>query len=239
MTRARLVLRLAITDGALHENWRRLLRQGGWNAVPATPADLNVLPFQPDGLVIADMPWFGGTASGLAHLKTAIGRRPLLLTSRTALPDSVVAEFLEAGADDYVLESLDERLRLAKIRSHTRRLAAQDAPSADSATSPNGDLRVDLALRAVEVFAGNDSWERLTRLTPIECRLMRVLLHYAGTALDRQFIAETVWKERAADVFPATVDKHVESLRRKLGTWSSRVRTVYGGGYGYIEENVL
>ena len=236
MTSPRLVLWLAIQDGPLHENWRRLLRSGGWNAVSATAAELSGRPPQPDGLVIADMPGFGGSAAALASWKATIGPRPLLLTSRTPLPDSLVAELLEAGADDYVLESLDERLRLAKIRSHARRLSPKDAPSPDSATSPNGDLRVDLALRAVEVSAGNDSWRQLTLLTPIECRLMRVLLHYAGTPLDRRFIAENVWRDRAEDVFPATVDKHVESLRRKLGSWSSRVRTVYGGGYGYIEE---
>ena len=236
MTNHRLLLWLAILDGPLHENWRRLLRQGGWNAVSTTAAELSARPVQPDGLVIADLPGFGGTAEALARWKATIGPRPLLLTSRTPLPDSLVADLLEAGADDYVLEGLDERLRLAKIRSHTRRLSAKDAPSSDSATSPNGDFRVDLALRAVEVCSGDDSWRRLTSLTPIECRLLRVLLHYAGTALDRRFIAESVWREKAADVFPATVDKHVESLRRKLGSWSSRVRTVYGGGYGYIEE---
>ena len=234
-----MVIWLSISDSSLLESWRRLLRQGGWNAVPTTAAKLAGLPPQSAGLVIADMPGFGGSVAAVARLKRSLDWSRLLLTSRAALPDSIVAESLEAGADDYILESLDARLRLAKIQSHARRLSGVGvAESANIATSPNGSLRVDLSLRAVDISAGNDSWRRLTHLTPIECRLLRVLLRYAGTALDRRFLAEQVWQERAADVYPATVDKHVESLRRKLGSRSSRLRTVYGEGYGYIEEDV-
>ncbi|MDD5304174.1 MAG: winged helix-turn-helix domain-containing protein [Elusimicrobia bacterium] len=88
--------------------------------------------------------------------------------------------------------------------------------------------------RMVEVAAA-DSWCRLAILTPIECRLLCVLLNHAGRVLDRRLIIEAVWRERAPGIAPSVVDKHVGTLRRKLEGWSTRVRTVYGGGYGYVE----
>ena len=73
-------------------------------------------------------------------------------------------------------------------------------------------------------------------LTPTEFRLLALFLEQPNRVFDRRDIVEFVWQGEAGDIRPGTVDKHIESLRRKLGRLGSRVRTVYGVGYGYRED---
>lgn len=229
---------LSIKDHILLQDWSDFLRAGGWKTALLSDGELSTLPARTPGLVVADLPGLGGSPEAIGRLKAALGPRSILLTSRALLPDSLIARALESGADDYLAAPLDHRIRTAKIRAHVRRLAPPDISRADVITSPRGDLRMDLKLRTVETSSGA-TWSRLAVLTPIECRILRLLLSYAGNSLERAFIIETVWQERSAHIFPATVDKHVGTLRRKLGPWSSHVRTIYGGGYGYVEEDAI
>lgn len=101
-------------------------------------------------------------------------------------------------------------------------------------SAPRGDLRVNFQPRWVEVASGG-TWCRLAVLTPIECRLLCLLLSNAGRVIDRRLIVEAVWKDRAPGTSPAAVDKRIGTLRRKLEGWSTRVLTVSGQGYGYVE----
>ena len=234
MTKANVGVHLIIREAPLQQSWESLLRRGGWSVTHAPLTEAADIAARFRGIILLDLAELGGTVKPLASLRSSFRGLPLILTSRSPLPDSLIAESLEAGVDDYIPESQDERLRLAKIRSHMRRLSP--AGPAELLASPRGDLRVDLTLGVVEIDDGNDKWRELSRLTPIERRLLRLFLNYAGAALDRNFIAENVWQERAVEILPATIDKHVEALRRKLGSRASRVRTLYGAGYGYIEE---
>ena len=47
---------------------------------------------------------------------------------------------------------------------------------------------------------------------------------------------EEIWKERSGQVNCETIDKHVETLRHKLGPYGKYVKTVYGSGYMYKAE---
>jgi len=44
---------------------------------------------------------------------------------------------------------------------------------------------------------------------------------------------EDIWRERSGHVNLETIDKHVETLRHKLGAYGKNIRTVYGTGYTY------
>ena len=75
-----------------------------------------------------------------------------------------------------------------------------------------------------------------SRNTPrTEFNLLTLFLEQPGKVLERRFIMETVWKGEEPDIRPGTVDKHVESLRRKLGKHGAKLRTVYGVGYAFRE----
>ena len=64
---------------------------------------------------------------------------------------------------------------------------------------------------------------------------MGVVWPKPGKVLERRFIMETVWQGAGGDIRPGTVDKHIESLRRKLGRYGEMVCTVYGVGYAFRE----
>ena len=42
---------------------------------------------------------------------------------------------------------------------------------------------------------------------------------------------EEIWKEKSGQFNCETIDKHMETLRRKLGPYGKNIRTVYGTGY--------
>ena len=73
-------------------------------------------------------------------------------------------------------------------------------------------------------------------MTPTEFQLLALFLERSGKVLERRFIVEAVWQGEGEDIHPGTVDKHIESLRRKLGRSGTLVRTVYGVGYGLRED---
>jgi len=91
-------------------------------------------------------------------------------------------------------------------------------------------MRLDPAQQAAWVRGRGKVW-RLRKLSPVEFRLLRVLAEHAGTVLDRGFLLAQAWGRKETQVYPGTVDKYIQMLRRKLG--KARIRTRYGLGYSF------
>ena len=47
---------------------------------------------------------------------------------------------------------------------------------------------------------------------------------------------EEIWREKSGKTNVETIDKHVESLRHKLGACGRNIKTIYGTGYVYRRE---
>ncbi|MBI1379346.1 MAG: response regulator [Frankiales bacterium] len=141
----------------------------------------------------------------------------LVLTARTAVPDLVVG--LDAGADDYVSKPFRLTELLARVRAQLRR-----APAPEPEALRAGGLVVDLKSRRVSV----DGVE--AALTPKEYDLLVVLLRRAGSVVPREQLMREVWQ---TEWFGATktLDMHVSTLRRKLGSAGSFIATVRGVGF--------
>lgn len=108
----------------------------------------------------------------------------IVLSARSQENDKIAA--LDAGADDYLTKPFSIGELLARIRvslRHAAQLAGDNAEPLFTA----GELRVDLSRRSV--YMG----EREIRLTPIEYRLLTVLIHNAGKVLTHRFILLHVW----------------------------------------------
>ena len=73
-------------------------------------------------------------------------------------------------------------------------------------------------------------------LTRLEFDLLAHMVRHRGEVLKRQELLEAVWKY-PADVETRTLDKHVETLRRKLGPLGKRIRTVHGIGYRFMDPD--
>jgi two-component system KDP operon response regulator KdpE len=179
-------------------------------------------------LVVLDLglPGIDGIAT-IRYLRTFSTVPVLVLTARDALADKVAA--LESGADDYVLKPFEPEELLARARAQLRRTAPHTYPSVLHV----GDLEIDL--RRQVVMLGNER----VHLTPIEQRLLEVLVANRGTLVSHDRLLAEVWGARTpSDI--ARLRVLVLNLRRKLRDDASRpglILTEPGLGYRWIGEN--
>jgi two-component system KDP operon response regulator KdpE len=107
----------------------------------------------------------------------------LMLTVRDNEDDKV--EALEAGADDYVVQPLEERAFSARLRAAIRRYRIHVPGPTEHLTI--GDLTLDLTRHRV-VRAGSE-----VALTPLECRALHFLMEQAGKPLTHTTLLGTIW----------------------------------------------
>ncbi len=157
------------------------------------------------------------------RLRAASNVPILVVTARGEEVDRVVG--LELGADDYVVKPFGIRELVARIRAVLRRTGtgAEPAEPAEMATVQLGSLGIDLRQRRVTV----DGEE--IALTRKEYDLLALLASDPGSVHTREAILETVWDPHWYGP-SKTLDVHVASLRRKLGT-PELIETVRGVGF--------
>ena len=146
----------------------------------------------------------------------------VVVTARSDELDRV--SLLEMGADDYVVKPFGFRELVARIRAVLRRTGA-GSPEVfeESSTVAVGSLSIDRRTRDVKVD------DRDVTLTPKEYDLLLFLAEDAGAVLTRDRILREVWDEHWWGS-TKTLDVHVASLRRKLGS-PELIETVRGVGY--------
>ncbi|HUY88157.1 MAG TPA: response regulator [Pirellulales bacterium] len=149
----------------------------------------------------------------------------LVLSARGQEKDKVAA--LDAGADDYLTKPFGVGELLARVRVALRHSARLGQGAKAEAAFAVGDLSVDLAAR--RVFLGQSE----VHLTPIEYRLLTVLVQHAGKVLTHRFLLKEVWGPgHAEEVHYLRV--FMAGLRRKLEIEPSQPRyllTEQGVGY--------
>jgi two-component system KDP operon response regulator KdpE len=107
----------------------------------------------------------------------------IVLSARTNEADKIRA--LDAGADDYLSKPFGVGELLARVRSTLRRLR-QPSLTANSAIQ-FGDVKVDLKARLVTKA------DQIIHLTPIEYRLLSVLVMNAGRVVTNPQLLREVW----------------------------------------------
>ncbi len=144
----------------------------------------------------------------------------VLMTAHATLPGDAVMG-LEIGADEYMVKPLDMDLLLVRIAGLLARRGG--------ATSAHEVMRwgpVSIVPEEHRVmFGGKD-----VAFTHLEFQLLLAFLRQPNRVLARSWLLQTVWQS-SPSVSTRTVDKHVESLRRKLPPFGKKVETVVGVGY--------
>jgi two-component system, OmpR family, alkaline phosphatase synthesis response regulator PhoP len=154
----------------------------------------------------------------------------IMLTARASEEDKL--EGLGLGADDYVTKPFSPRELAARVRTVLRRLP-DEALERGPQEVETGDLKVHF-LRHEVYLRG-----RPIELTPVEFKLLGVLLREPGRTFSRAQLIERVLGYDF-DGFDRTIDVHILNLRRKLErdpAHPEMIKTVYGAGYKfYVKE---
>jgi len=148
----------------------------------------------------------------------------LFLTSRDATHDKVTGFSL--GAEDYVAKSLDPLEIQARIRNVLNRIA--NVSSLDF-IEKNG-IKIDFSLQRAYLLEESKSQELV--LTPTEFKILSYLMRNEGKIFSRQKLLDEIWGNRLS-ISGRTVDTHVHSLRKKMGSQARKIESVFGAGYRF------
>jgi len=147
--------------------------------------------------------------------------------------NAMISEYLEGGADDFISSDIDEKILLSKMKAHIRRILPSLNLAKTVVTSQNGVIEIDRTKRTVKLGLRTSGEKTLENLTPKEFEIFYRLLGSEEAVVTRECLMEEIWQERSGKVNLETIDKHVETLRHKLGVYGRNIRTVYGAGYTY------
>jgi DNA-binding response OmpR family regulator len=167
---------------------------------------------------------------GLEVCRRMSGESPalvLILTCRSGEQDEVRG--LDLGADDYLVKPFSPRQLLAHIRALARR--------ASTAPKINGNATIAVGPISLDPMRHEASRSGVkVRLTPIESRLLHLLLTHSGQVLTTDQIVERVWGyEDSGD--NGLVKTHIRHLRQKVEPEPDSpqyIVTVPGVGYTFM-----
>lgn len=146
----------------------------------------------------------------------------LMLTARIDEIDRLLG--LELGADDYVCKPASPREIVARVKALVRRAEGRVAGA-----PAGGGFTVDEETQRVRYG------ERPIALTPVEFRLLKVLLAHPGRVFPRDRLLDAI-HEDFRDVSDRAVDTHIKNIRRKVAVAAPGldcIHSVYGVGYRF------
>lgn len=126
----------------------------------------------------------------------------------------------EIGIDDYVTKPFSPKELMARVKAVLKRV------NPEVGNYKLGELVIDD--KAHDVFLGNDK----LYLTPKEYDLLKYFVSNKNIALSREQLLTNVW---GYDFYgdDRTIDTHVKTLRKNLGTYGDYIKTIRGIGYKF------
>jgi DNA-binding response OmpR family regulator len=151
---------------------------------------------------------------------------PIIILSVCGEEDDIVTG-LKLGADDYIVKPFSPRQMVARVEAVLRRVG-------DTRPSPGhltvGEFTLDLSRCKVSCRD-----ELIAKLTPLECRLMEVLMLNRDQVMLADTLIDQVWGPQGGD--KDMLKQLVYRLRHKIEICPSKlmfIETVSGVGYSLV-----
>ena len=152
----------------------------------------------------------------------------IMLSAKSEEVDKIMG--LNVGADDYVTKPFTTMELLARVNSHLRRyrkyLEMKDSKQNDAKVHIIGGL--ELNEDTVEVTVDGNP----VKLTPLEFKILLLLMKNPGRVFSPEEIYERVWNEQAVNT--ETIMVHVRRIREKIEINPKEpkyLKVVWGVGY--------
>lgn len=189
--------------------------KAGVDSVKSTPFDIVILDI--------NLPDINGF-NVLEQIRSFSNVPVLILTVRGEEDDQ--ARGLEMGADDYIVKPFRPRDLVARMNAILRRTRVSKA-----AEEPYSIVRGKLTLRLVANEA--QLGEEIVKLTPIESKLLYVLMDNTDHTLSNKKLLKEVWKKELLS--NDNVRTCVRRLRDKLKDKPPQIiLSQRGGGYRFV-----
>lgn len=163
----------------------------------------------------------------IAGLRKSSSIPLIVISAQSAETAKIMA--LEAGADDYVTADCNPLELLARIKSQLRRYFQLVSLCSNVERIYRVDgLVIDDTRRSVTVEGQN------VRLTPIEYKILRLLVQQRGKVLSNSQIYENIWHMQAIGADNNTIAVHIRHIREKIESNPREPRylkAVWGNGY--------
>lgn len=155
----------------------------------------------------------------------------LLISAKTQDTDKIIG--LNMGADDYITKPFNPLELVARVKSNLRRyitLGNYNEENLDEIKS--GSLIINNKSKEVSVDG------EIVKLTPIEYKILELLLKNKGVVFSSKQIYENIWEEPAYNC-NKTVAVHIRRIREKIEINPKNpkyIKVVWGIGYK-IDKN--
>lgn len=206
------------------------LQSAGYEVVSASSADefFSVLEKRVLSLLILDVMLPGKDGFAILEALRRDNRTAsvpvMMVTAKTTELDKIRG--LDFGADDYLTKPFGIMEFLARVRALLRRAEKrfENRESEESRRICLGKIEID-DLRHVVTVEGEP-----VELTFKEYEVLKLLCSHPGIVFGRNQLLEKCWGIDAA-LESRTVDMHVKTLRKKLGSVGDYIKTVRNVGY--------
>ena len=207
------------------------LKNQGYNVFKASNGieGLEIIENQIIHLAIVDimMPKMDGTTM-VMKLRENHEFPVIMLTAKSEEMDKIMG--LNIGADDYVTKPFNPMELLARVNSQLRRYAKYLSVVNSIEEKENSFIIGGLELNTETKEVTIDGEQ--VKLTPIEFKILNLLMKNPGRVFPAEEIYEKVWNEEAINT--ETVMVHVRKIREKIEIDTKNpkyLKVVWGVGY--------
>ena len=199
------------------------MQKGGYTCITADDGveALTILKSNNIDLMILDimMPYLDGFS--VCRVSREMTNIPIIILTAKGEEEDKLKGY-EYGADDYITKPFSPKVLLAKVNALLRRYTT-DIPKNSLSL---GKIFIMVASRQVYVE------DKLIDLTYKEFELLRLFMENPNQVFSREKLLNCIWGYDFEGI-TRTVDTHIKTLRKKLGSEGHHIVTLIRSGYKF------